>query len=224
MVQIPEWVPIFPLHNTVFFPNTLLPLHIFEERYKQLLKDVMSQHSLLVISLVSHRPSNYFHQKPKIHDLATVGKIIEVEQRADTNFDILLSGISRVKIKHHFIPEGKMYLMGQIEPISETVDDELKKQLSDAMASLKSICSQLAIESSNPHPEIIKSINKIDNPAAFADMIISTSVDDIDEKQRLLEEPDIKKRIEAASAALASHLIATRKADKKSWGIEPGDA
>ena len=52
LANLDEVVPLFPLDNVVFFPNTVLPLHIFEERYKQMIEDSTNSNNLICMSLM----------------------------------------------------------------------------------------------------------------------------------------------------------------------------
>ncbi len=68
-------VPIFPLPNVVLFPNTLMPLHIFEERYRTLTREVLAGDGQLAIALLREGWETNYDGNPAVHDVACLGKI-----------------------------------------------------------------------------------------------------------------------------------------------------
>jgi uncharacterized protein len=86
----PMVLPLFPLPNTVFFPRTTLPLHIFEPRYRRMLHDVQEGNGLLVVAMA---------RGEQFHRVATVGRLASVEALEDGRSNIELSGLYRVRIE-----------------------------------------------------------------------------------------------------------------------------
>jgi len=87
--EVPQIVPVFPLPNTVLFPHTSLPLHIFEPRYRAMVLDVTEGDGLIV---VARRIDDSFEK------LGTVGRIRDLEPLEDGRFDLVLEGLYRVSI------------------------------------------------------------------------------------------------------------------------------
>src|SRR5437763_1806384 len=91
-------LPLFPLPNLVFFPETRLPLHVFEPRYRQLVTDVVATNKIFGIVLL--RPgweSNYFGAPP-IYTTGTLGQIEQAVPLEDGRFNILVRGQVRFRI------------------------------------------------------------------------------------------------------------------------------
>jgi len=82
-------VPVFPLPNTVFFPRTSLQLHVFEPRYRAMVHDVTRGDGLIVVALMDGEG---------FHELATVGRVRELEPLEDGKFNLRLEGLGRVSI------------------------------------------------------------------------------------------------------------------------------
>ncbi len=114
-------IPIFPLPNVVFFPKTFLPLHIFEPRYRKMAKDSKSNDNLIGIALLKEGWEKQYHGNPDVHEIACVGKIQTVEKLEDGRYNILLYGLSRVKIMK-FI-QGKPYRMAQVKYLKDIAFD-----------------------------------------------------------------------------------------------------
>lgn len=96
--KIVNEIPIFPLPNTVFFPKTLLPLHVFEPRYRRMVEDARKTENLIGVVLLKDGWENDYFGSPDVHDIGSVGKIEYLEKLRDGKFNILLYGLRRVKI------------------------------------------------------------------------------------------------------------------------------
>jgi Lon protease-like protein len=92
-------VPVFPLPNVVFFPKTLLPLHIFEPRYRQMVTHCLALDQRMAVALLKPGWKEDYHAKPDFHAVATVGKIVEHEELPDGRFNLVLEGLERVQLE-----------------------------------------------------------------------------------------------------------------------------
>ena len=111
-------LPIFPL-GTVLFPNGLLPLHIFEERYRRMLRDSQHNDPAFVIALA--REPNQSGDVPSPRGVGTACRISGVTPRPDGRSDIVVTGRFRVRIGDLEWSNG--YATGDIEVLEETIDD-----------------------------------------------------------------------------------------------------
>lgn len=98
-VLIPDVVSLFPLPEVVLFPRTLVPLHIFEPRYREMTADALVSDRILATALLKpgYAPLYYTRRAP-IHDTVVVGQIVESEQVEEGNFNLLLRGLGRARI------------------------------------------------------------------------------------------------------------------------------
>jgi Lon protease-like protein len=97
--SIPNRVPIFPLPEVVLFPRAILPLHIFEPRYRQMVADALAGEPVIATALL--RPGfepHYYTLRAPIHPVIGIGQIVASEQLEDGNFNILLRGVTRARI------------------------------------------------------------------------------------------------------------------------------
>jgi len=93
--NFPKEIAIFPLSNAIFFPNTILPLNIFEPRYKKMTEDVLSDNKL--IGMVQTK--NYKNEvKPEVFNVGCLGKIETHSKTIDGRYLINLTGLIRFKI------------------------------------------------------------------------------------------------------------------------------
>ena len=115
---------LFPLPDVLLFPHALLPLHIFEPRYRQMTEDALSGDRL--VTMVQIRPafpgSPWLEPVP-IMDVGCVGKIVQYERLPDGRFNFLLLGCKRVRLKRE-IPSDKLYRIAEAEIMEDQEPDE----------------------------------------------------------------------------------------------------
>ena len=100
--NLPLKIPIFPLSNVVFFPKTILPLNIFEQRYIQLVDDSMRSQKLF--GMVQPK----LKSESKVYEVGCLGKIVSFTETKDKRYIISLEGVSRFRIKDELASE-KLY-------------------------------------------------------------------------------------------------------------------
>ena len=94
MIDLPNKIPVFPLSNFIIFPETTVPLNIFEPRYLQMIDDAMKESKMIGII----QPKKQNQTIPSLYDIGCAGKITNYNETNDGRYLIVLSGISRFKI------------------------------------------------------------------------------------------------------------------------------
>jgi ATP-dependent Lon protease len=126
-------LPIFPL-PLVLLPNEILPLHIFEERYRQMLRDVEDDRRLFGVTLF--QPTEAFIEKPAAGTIGCVAEVREVETMADGRSNILTIGLIRYRLID-YIEAGEPYLVGDLEFFEDDAEDaEVLNPLADDVFAL----------------------------------------------------------------------------------------
>src|SRR5262245_47940396 len=92
-------LPIFPLPNCVLLPGGLLPLHVFEPRYRELTRDSLATHHLMAVARLRPGYEQTYYGRPPVYDRCGVGRIICSEELPDGRFALLLRGVARVEIE-----------------------------------------------------------------------------------------------------------------------------
>jgi len=131
-IRIPGVIPLFPLPNMVFFPRTYLPLHIFEPRYRRMVRDAASSHRMIGMVLLKEGWETDYEGTPPIFPIGAVGRIVTVQALSDGRFNILLQGLSRFEIQEELGCES--FRQGQIRLADFSVPE--KKLPSDVRAEL----------------------------------------------------------------------------------------
>jgi uncharacterized protein len=105
-VTLPEVVPIFPLPNVVFFPRMPLPLHVFEPRYRALVREVAAGAQLIGMALLREGWQRDYEGRPPVFATGTVGEMVRSEERSDGRFDIVLRGLRVFTIVRELPPRA----------------------------------------------------------------------------------------------------------------------
>jgi Lon protease-like protein len=113
---VPPVVPVFPLPCTFLFPGCVMPLHVFEPRYRQMVQDLLDRHGRLVLgTLVEGRANGA--AAPEVYPVAGLGEIGRHEKLEDGRYLIWLIGVTRVRIRE--VESDRLYRRVAIEPLEE---------------------------------------------------------------------------------------------------------
>ena len=136
--DLPNKIAVFPLSNFIFFPNTTVPLNIFEPRYVQMIDDSMKSNRL--IGMVQPKKTGEL-RKPNLYEVGCVGKITSFNETDDGRYLIVLNGISRYKITKE-VENQKLYR--ECEVSYENFSKDLSKEKDELkFADLKLILNDL---------------------------------------------------------------------------------
>ena len=191
--KVPEWVPVFPLPEAVLFPRQILPLHIFEARYREMISDARKSHGRVAIALLKngYEPL-YFSKHAPIHAHVGVGHIAAFEGLDDGKMNILLRGEVRALISEE--DQDRPYRMARIQPLTSRCSSSpearatLKTQLCDAIR-------EVAGEAPAACEELARLFEAPLSLGDLSDVIAGGLPISGDFRQKLLEELDVCKRV-----------------------------
>lgn len=177
-------LPIFPLPNCVLLPGGLLPLHVFEPRYRELTRDCLAGHHLMGIARLRPGYGGTYYGRPPVYETCGVGKIICSEELPDGRFALLLRGVARVEIARE-LPMNRNYRMVEALPlIDRTVDDADAR---DHHHKLIKLCDRLAEVIEQGGSQLRDLARAFESPGACADAVAAALIMDTDTRQELLE-------------------------------------
>jgi uncharacterized protein len=97
-------VRLFPLSNLVLFPGNVLPLHIFESRYKEMLEDAIRGDQLVTMATLTPGFEHDYFSRPPVSPVVCIGRVIAHRRTAQGTYDLMLAGLTRARIDHEIEP------------------------------------------------------------------------------------------------------------------------
>ena len=218
MAAIPDGeliLPLFPLPDLVFFPNTRLPLHIFEPRYRQMITDALDTDQRFGIVLLRPGWQNDYYGAPPIHPLGTIGTIEQAVPLEDGKFNILVRGDVRFRVLDEVsrVPYRTARVVLRPEVVREAQEAYAQREwLADlAQQYLHYLPNQMAV----PEIETV-SLEPLTNA-----LIMSLNLE-AEEKQKLLETDDLIDRAEQIGNELSNRIETLRFLKPYRRGEDPG--
>ena len=199
-------LPIFPLPDLTFFPHTMLPLHIFEARYRAMITDCLSRDRRLAV--VGLRPGyeESYEGRPAVYDVMGVGRVVQWERMATGRFNLLLQGECRARIDRE-LPADTLYRMVAATPLDDIGVDAPGVE---ALASrVRSRAARILATVGQSGEELQATLDALTDPGRLCDLVASTLIPGSSTRQALLEELHVERRLERLAAALddlLSHL------------------
>jgi ATP-dependent Lon protease len=198
---LPSALPVLPLREMVAYPDTLTPLAVGRERSKKLIDEVLSGERLL--ALVASRDSEAEDPTPdQLYDVGVAGVVARMLKVPDGTIRVLVQATERVRMGEYIAREP--YLVARIEPLPDTVSasTELDALTRNVQRTFSEIIEQI------PYlPEELQlAVTNLEDPSALAHLIAGALRIATAEKQELLEEVDVTRRLRRLSEILAREL------------------
>lgn len=119
-------VPLFPLPHVWLFPSVILPLSVFEPRYRQMVEDILDGPGRLVLGTIVAGHEGEAAGSPPIYPIAGLGEIGRHERLADGRFNLLLVGLQRVFVRE--VPSDRLYRQVDVHPAPERPIPEARER------------------------------------------------------------------------------------------------
>ena len=188
MKNLPQTMPVFPLESAVMFPNTYLPLNIFEPRYLKMIDYSMSQKNRL-IGMIQPKKSTDKNKNVDLYNVGCAGRIIKFEETEDSRYLITLKGVSRFNLLSD-ITNKDNFREANVN-WNQFIEDLNQEGSKDSFVSLKKVLKGFfKLKKMKVNMEIIEACNDYN----FVDQITMICPLALEEKQLLLETKSITKR------------------------------
>jgi len=198
---LPQALPVLPLKATVTYPDTLTPLAVGQPRSIKLVDDVLSGERTLVM-VASRDPEEEEPGPDQLYDVGVAGVVARMLKVPDGTVRILVQGTQRVRIDEYIAEEP--YLVARISELPDIV--ESSSELEALTRNVQNTFSSI-IEGIPYLPEELQlAVANVDDPSALCHLIAGSMRISTEEKQELLEEVDVTKRLRRLSEILAREL------------------
>lgn len=200
-------LPLFPLPQAVLFPGALMPLHVFEPRYRQMTRDALDTHRM--IAVVQQLPGAEAHAaQPPIAHVAGVGAIVESQELPDGRFNILLEGRARVHLTE--LPFVPPYRRARAEILEDRASEIAEVDQHSLIAVANAFTAFVQARDASFHFTLPPSL-----PAGrIADLCAHHLILDARERQKLLETLDPAERVRIVSESLALQLAMLKRENR----------
>ena len=203
-ITLPDEVPVMTLPNVAFFPQALMPLHIFEPRYRQMLRDVLSTNRLFAVAGLDSR--QLLGQPGAVeppYRVASVGIIRACQKAGDGTSNLLLQGLCRVRIEAIVAEEPYRRIRVRALASQPGANADEINRLRRELSRLLSLREKLAAQGSHEMASFLKTV---EDPEAFVDLAAFSLCEDLRLKQKLLETLDLSRRLELFSAQVRDEI------------------
>ncbi|WP_432496182.1 LON peptidase substrate-binding domain-containing protein [Kineococcus gypseus] len=211
---MPQRLPLFPL-GSVLFPGLVLPLNVFEPRYRRLVQDLVAEEreGLKGFGVVAIRAGHEVGEGGALalHDVGCVALLREVTELEDGRYEIVTVGATRFRLLGLDDEAGTPYLTGLVEPYGEDEDDEDDAEDAPVPADVAALAAAVERRFAEYREQLgIGGATAPADPSVLSYLVAAAAVLPLAERQRLLEAPDTRARLREELALLKreSALIA----------------
>lgn len=206
-ITLPDELAVMTLPNVTFFPQALLPLHIFEPRYQQMLRDTLASHRLFAVAGLkpSALPEEEAFEPP--HRVATVGIVRACQKNENGTSNLLLQGLARVQVQQ--ILRETPYRLIRVRALTSKPGAAPEENAKLRQSAGKLIVTKQRLGGAVPR-EFAQFLKTIDDPETFVDLAAFSLCEDGDFKQKLLETLSVHKRLELFAAQMQADIAAMK--------------
>jgi Lon protease-like protein len=195
--------PLFPLPNVVLFPRAVLPLHIFEDRYKAMMRHALAGDHRIAMALLKPGWEKNYHQTPAIEPIVCIGRILSSERLPDGKYNLLLQGEYRAEILSESITEDR-YRLAEMQTLA--APDVMEIDLVHLRQRLAAMLGGSQLAESSCGCTIQRILSSTLGTSDAADLIAYTVLENVNLKQSLLAERDPIRRVNRLIGALEMSL------------------
>ncbi len=202
IIEESESYPVMPLRNTVLFPQQVIPIYIGREKSLKLINELPASSKHIVV--VAQEDGSIEDPNPdEMYSFGTLAVVLKVFDMPDNSKSAIVQGIDRVKILS--FKEKEPYYRAVVQRLSDNVPSE-DIELDALGNNLRQVFSELIQVAPNLSEEHTGMLSNIQKPSRLADRSVSLLTVPNPEKQEVLEELDVKKRVEKAIKILSREI------------------
>jgi Lon protease-like protein len=189
-LQLPKQAPVMVLPNALLFPSSLLPLYIFEPRYRAMLEWSLERERMFCIALLKPGLSDW-SSMDDFHHVAGIGLLRACVEREDGTSHLVLQGLARVALTA--FPQEKPFVIAELRPLPSPAPDEEKAgALSELVLGL---CAEYRAKGAGIPEALDQQLARVRDAGVLSDIVAHTFVRDPHRRQSVLEATDIVDRL-----------------------------
>lgn len=196
-------VPLFPLPNVVLFPKTPVPLYIFEEKYRTMIRDAVAGDKELVIALLKSGSESSYSNIAAVHSVACLGRIETYEELEDGKYNIVVVGTHRVRIIREV--QHSPYQLVEVDTIEDVEHEAHPPELAERHNHLGSLFAKFTELATGVNQQAMELMPQMDFES-LVNMVAMTLNLAIDQKQALLEIDEPSERCDVLIPILQQQL------------------
>jgi Lon protease-like protein len=206
-INLPTEIPVMTLPHTVLFPQALLPLNIFEPRYRRMLADVLATQRIFAVARLTANPAGSLGQFEPPSPVATAGIIRACQKNEHGTSTLLLQGLCRVEFVE--ILREEPYRFVRIRPLLSTpgADAEENRRLRRELLRLLALKQKFG---ATMPKEMAAFLRTVEDPETFVDLAAFGYCEDETVKQTLLETLDVHRRLALFAAQIRADIEAIK--------------
>jgi ATP-dependent Lon protease len=189
-LELPDAVPVMPLPGAMLFPHALLPLYIFELRYREMLDHALSEHRMFCVTLIDP-PVSDWHDTDDFRHVATVGLIRACVGRGDGTSNLILQGLQRVRFAA--FAQERPFPIARIEPLTSRPADSVEVEALGT--EVLELYRKLRRKGRQLPEKVDDYLSHLRDPEMLVDLMAATFVTDAARRQQLLEELSLGRRL-----------------------------
>jgi Lon protease-like protein len=181
-----------------FFPHTLLPLHVFEARYRAMIMDALARDRRLCVVKLRPGFEETYAGKPPVHAVGGVGEMVSWERLSNGRYNILVRGDARVRIDRE-LPTDTLYRMVSATILPETAP---RGDVATGLRRIRTSCTALLAALERPADLLDTALAEGQPTGVVADRIAAAVIPEAGLRQELLETLDVDVRVERVATAV----------------------
>jgi len=204
-------MPLFPLGEFVLFPRTHAPLHIFEDRYRAMIADVLQGDRRLCMAHLRPGYEKDYEGTPRIHRIVTIARVLMHEKLEDGRYNIIVEGIERAEVLEEVKHEP--FRIARVIPMADDIKNVESEALAREGTNLARIAEMIGAQVAPKTRPLQNMMNTYMHPGIVADVAASLLVYDPYDRQSILDETDVLRRVRLVSIQLQRILARINAGD-----------
>ena len=188
-------MPLFPLEVATLLPHAMMPVHIFEPRYRQMVREALDGPGQIAMAIYDESAPLDEHGRPALRDAVCVGQIMQHQQLPDGRYILTLHGVCRGRIIQELPPdEDREFRLAYLEPVG--LEDVQESDLAESKSRLLDLLTHEPLTDLKDADAVVRHLRDDEVPtSAVLELVTFAMLTDSELRYQLLAEGDVRKRV-----------------------------